>query len=302
MHYQKLDLNLLVALDVLLHEANIGKAAARLHLSQSSTSGALARLRAYFDDPLLVLVGRRMELTPRAQVLRDAVHDLLLRVDATITARPSFDPQTHDREFRLSLSDYTLHTLMPEVHRVLARAAPRVRLRLLPQVREASLALEHGEVDLLIIPEPFQAPQHPWEALLEERFVSVVWSESALAQGPLTEDRYARAQHVLMVPQGEGDQSYEDVVLRDARIGRTASVVCSSFTALPALVVGTERIATLQERLAVQAARHLPVVVKEPPRAIGMRQGVQWHRFRSDDPGIRWLVQMLREASRSVDD
>jgi LysR family nod box-dependent transcriptional activator len=115
MRFNKLDLNLLVALDAMLLERNISRAAERLHVSQSAMSSSLARLRTYFDDPLLVQVGRRMELTPRAQALKEVVRDILGRVDTAIATRPQFDPAQSDREFRLLVSDYTLVTLMPHL-------------------------------------------------------------------------------------------------------------------------------------------------------------------------------------------
>ena len=104
MRFNRLDLNLLVALDALLTECSITKAAGRLNLSPSATSNALARLREYFDDELLVQVGRRMEPTPRAQVLLEAVRDVLVRVDSTIAIQPAFDPPTSDRVFRIFAS------------------------------------------------------------------------------------------------------------------------------------------------------------------------------------------------------
>ncbi|MEC4511813.1 LysR family transcriptional regulator, partial [Klebsiella pneumoniae] len=113
MRFNKLDLNLLVALDALLSEQNISRAAEKIHLSQSATSNALARLREYFDDELLVQVGRKMEPTPRAEALKDAVRDILVRVDATVAAQPEFGPAQANRLFRLFVSDYTMTTLIP---------------------------------------------------------------------------------------------------------------------------------------------------------------------------------------------
>ena len=94
MRFKGLDLNLLVALDVLLTERNVSRAADKLCLSQSATSGALARLREYFDDELLVQVGRKMVCTPRAQMLEGKVRAALLQIDGTIIQPPEFDPTT----------------------------------------------------------------------------------------------------------------------------------------------------------------------------------------------------------------
>ena len=92
MRYKNLDLNLLVALDLLMAERNVSRAAEKMHISQSAMSNALSRLRDYFGDDLLVQSGRKMELTPRAEVLRVPVRDILVRVDASIATAPEFDP------------------------------------------------------------------------------------------------------------------------------------------------------------------------------------------------------------------
>nr|MCU0927273.1 LysR family transcriptional regulator [Hydrogenophaga sp.] len=101
------------ALDALLTEKNVTRAGERVFLSQSTMSNALARLREYFDDELLVQVGGRMELTPRAELLHEAVRDVLVRIDTTVAARPAFEPSESDREFTLFVSDYSMEVLIP---------------------------------------------------------------------------------------------------------------------------------------------------------------------------------------------
>ena len=118
MRFNKLDLNLLVALDHLLHLRSVSGAAARMNMTQSAMSNALLRLRDYFDDDLMVKIGRRMELTPRAETLKDAVRDVLVRVEWTIATTSEFDPAQSDRQFNILVSDYTLATLDPASSRL----------------------------------------------------------------------------------------------------------------------------------------------------------------------------------------
>lgn len=113
MRFNRLDLNLLVALDALLTERSITRAAERVHLSQSAMGNALGRLREHLGDELLVQVGRQMELTPRAEVLQEAVRDVLVRIDTSIAAQPEFNCSRSDREFKLFISDYSMDMLMP---------------------------------------------------------------------------------------------------------------------------------------------------------------------------------------------
>lgn len=265
MRFNKLDLNLLVALDVLLIEASISRAAERLHMSQSAMSNALGRLRDYFEDELLVQVGRRMELTPRAEMLKDAVHDVLLRIDSSVTARPQFEPAMSDREFRIFVSDFTLATLIPHM---LARAhaqGPGIRFAMLSQVLEPTRSLDRAEVDLLVMPSDYCTTEHPTEDLFRERFQCVLWRDSRLAQGELSRERYMAAGHVVMVPSAINATSLEDWLFKRHGLPRRVDVTSFSFASTPALVVGTERVATVHSRLAQQALRHLPIVVREVP-------------------------------------
>ena len=92
MRFRNLDLNLLVALDCLIRSQNVSRAAHEMHLSQSAMSNALGRLRFYFDDPLLIQVGRKMELSPLAQTLAEPLRDIMVRIETAVESTPSFDP------------------------------------------------------------------------------------------------------------------------------------------------------------------------------------------------------------------
>jgi len=302
MRFNKLDLNLLVALDALLRHESISRAAETLHMSQSAMSNALARLREYFDDELLVQVGRRMEPTPRAEALRDAVRDVLLRVDTTIAIQPGFDPVQSDREFKLFVSDYTLQVLAPHLMAVLAERQAGIRLQLLPQSAHPQRALERGEADLLIIPNEYGSPDHPSEPLFEETFCCLVWAGSRWArQQAISFDDYAAASHVVMQPTG-GQPAFESWFMQRYGLRRHIGISTYSFGSLPPLVLHTERIATVHQRLATLAARQLPLSLIPAPVPIPtMQQSVQWHKYRSQDPGLVWLRGALGEAVERMD-
>ncbi|HEU0201717.1 MAG TPA: LysR family transcriptional regulator [Burkholderiaceae bacterium] len=302
MRFNRLDLNLLVALDAMLTECSITRAAERLHLSQSAMSNALARLRDHFGDELLVQVGRRMELTPRAEALKEPVRDVLVRIDATISAQPLFDPSRSEREFRMFVSDYTMTALVPHLLALVHRQSGTVRFQLLPQVEEPYRSLERGEVDLLVIPKGYCSPDHPTETLFEEEFRCVVWKASPLAEGELTFDRYAAAGHVVMQPPGTSQPSFEAWFTQRYGLSRRVEVTTYSFAAVPYLVVGTDRIATVHARLARQAEKLLPLKVLPPPIPMPrMEQAMQWHKYRTQDPGLLWLRALMKEAAVVMD-
>lgn len=301
MRFHKLDLNLLVALDAMLSEASISRAAEQLHMSQSAMSNALARLREHFQDRLLVQVGRKMELTPRAQVLLEAVRDVLLRVDTTITAQPVFDAATSDREFRIFVSDYSLMTLIPHVVALAYAQSHTVRFRFLPQVGQPQRALDQGDADMLLLPQNYCSADHPTETLWSEEFVCLVWSESAHVQRPLTLANYTQAAHVVMQPT-ISVPSFESAFLKRMAIERRIDVTTHSFSAVPALLVGTERIATMHRRLAHVASQFLPVTLLAPPVDMPiMYQALQWHKYRTQDPALIWLRGIMQTAAQRMD-
>jgi LysR family transcriptional regulator, nod-box dependent transcriptional activator len=303
MRFNRLDLNLLVALDALLTECSITKASERLNLSPSATSNALARLREYFDDDLLVQVGRRMEPTPRALGLQDAVRDLLVRVDSTIASQPEFEPSTSDRTFRIFVSDYTQLVLVPHLLALAAQQRCTARFEFLPQVDNPQRSLERGEADLLIIPRGFLSPDHPEELLYTEAFTCVVWRGSALARGELSFERYLAAGHVVMQPPGSPGGSFEDWFVKRYGVTRRVAVTSYGFATLPALVVGTELIATVHERLARLFQPTLAIELRKPPLPItAMEQGLQWHSYRTRDPGLVWLRMLLKQAVVRMDE
>lgn len=302
MRFNRLDLNLLVALDALLSELSITRAAERLNLSPSATSNALSRLREYFDDELLVQVGRRMEATPRAQGLQEAVRDVLLRVDSTIAMQPEFDPTRSDRVFRIFVSDYTQLVFVPHVLALAHQARCTARFEFLPQVSHPQRNLERGEADLLIIPRGFLSPDHPQETLYSEDFVCVVWRDGALARGELTFERYLAAGHVVMQPPGGAGRSFEDWFVKRYGVTRRVAVTSYGFSTLPAMVVGTDLIATVHARLARYLQPSMDVVLRPPPLPLtAMEQGVQWHKYRTQDPGLQWLRGLLKQAVVRMD-
>jgi DNA-binding transcriptional LysR family regulator len=302
MRFNKLDLNLLVVLDALLTERNISRAAEKVHLSQSTLSHSLARLREYFEDELLVQVGRKMELTPRAEALRDPVRDVLVRIGMTIAVEPEFDPAQSDREFSVFVSDYSMEVLMPHLLALAHEQRSKVRFRFLPQTAKPHRALERGEADMLLIPSGYCSPDHPTETLFQEHFHCVVWSESQLAGGELTIERYQEAGHVVMQPTDSEQPAFESWFVQRYGVSRRIDVTTYTFTSLPALVVGTELIATVHARLARRAAKSLPLTLFAPPLPMpAMEQAIQWHKYRTNDPGLVWLRFLLKHAALRMD-
>jgi DNA-binding transcriptional LysR family regulator len=230
-----------------------------LCLSQSAVSGALARLREYFNDELLVQVGRSFVLTPLAESLIEPVSALLRQIEATIAAKARFDPATSTRRFTIMGSDYAMTVLMTEVLRRVEREALGVTCVLRQTTLTWQEELTRGAIDLLMIPAVFASDRDPRESLFEEKFTCVVWAENALVGKTLSPEQYLALGHVGMAFGQTLEPSIEQMLLQQAGYSRRMEVFAPSFALLPRLVVGTNRVATMHTRLAKLAATWLPL-------------------------------------------
>jgi len=260
MRFNKLDLNLLVALDALLAERNISRAGERVHLSQPAMSNALARLREYFGDELLAAQGRQMVLTPRAVSLIEPVREVLMRIDSTITNPPVFDPAKATRKFVLLLSDFTTAVFVPAMLEALYKEARGIGIELRMLNDRPIEQLEQGDADLLIIPAQYVSPDHPSESLFEEQYLCVTWSGNSRIQEELTFNDYLECGHVVAnYATGQQRAAFDSWFLDRFGIKRHVEVSAPTMAALPRMVVGTDRIATMHKRLALQAELILPI-------------------------------------------
>lgn len=299
MRYQRLDLNLLTALRALLTEKSVTRAGEAMHVSQSAMSGILARLREYFDDPLIVPVGRRMELTPLAEGLVQKVNDVLLLVDATLGTKPEFDPAISRRHFTLVASDYVITVLLLGVLREAHREAPGVSIEFHQPSTVAYEQLEAGEVDFVINPEPFAVATQSSCVLFEDTYHAVVDAANTEVGESIPLAQYMAMHHVVF--HNNGRPFFETWFDRTHGEGRQADILANSFNLLPSLVMGTGRVATLHSRLARHACRTQPVrmvpLAFETPRLV---ETLQWHRFRDHDPGSQWLRELILKHAQAL--
>ncbi len=298
MDFGGLDLNLLVALDALFAERSVSRAGERLHLSQSATSGALARLREAFHDPLLVQVGRKMTLTPLAEGLIGPVRDLLIQAESIVNNSPAFEPETSSRKFRLLMSDYAQTVVMTEALPRLQELAPGVTIEMIPIVGGNADELERGEIDLTLGPARYLVPGHSSERLYEDEFVCLGWSGNRQLDRDLSLDTYLRLGHVA-VRFGKHRElpTFDEWFTQHLTHDRRIEVVTTAFNLVPQLLIGTSRIATVHRRLAMFYQRFLPLRIVAPPLKIPkFEQFIQWHRSRDRDPGSIWLRSVLKSA------
>jgi DNA-binding transcriptional LysR family regulator len=295
----EIDLNLLLALGALLEDRNLTRAGERIGMSQPAMSAALARLRRHFGDDLLEREGRGYKRTVLGEQLLPAVRESLRQLEATMQRSPRFDPAESDREFSIAASDYAVTILADPLLRLVKQAAPRVRLNLRP----LPAALPHAAHvlstdDLLIGPVGYDFPGRRVE-LFRDRFVCVVDpAVSGLASGTaLSLDDLARMPHAAPTF-APGSRTPVDRVLDTLGITPRVRVTVFGWLSVPFVLVGTEMVAIMPERMARLAIRSAPLAVLEPPFGlVELVEAAYWHPSRTDDPAVRWLLRAMKEAA-----
>lgn len=287
------DLNLLIPLNALLAEGSVAQAAARLHLSPSAMSRALARLRDVTGDPLLVRAGRGLVPTPRAIALRDQVQGLLDAAEGILRPETTLDLSRFSHTFTLRASDGFVESFGPALLARVAAEAPMVRLRFLPKPDKDTTPLRTGAVDLEIgVVTGETGPELRTLALFHDRMIGAVRPDHPLLDGPITAERYAAADHVLMSRRGVS-QGLADDALAPLGLRRRVIVTVGGFSEALALARHSPLIATVPDRFTI-ALRDGLVSFPLPMPMPGLTLSLLWHPRLEADPGHRWLRECVR--------
>jgi DNA-binding transcriptional LysR family regulator len=294
MRFKGFDLNLLVALDALLTERSVSRAAARLNLTQPAASAALSRLRASFNDEILVLSGKRMLPTAHAESLAPVLQDVLRGIEQLISASTVFEPAASNRRFRICASDYITTVLLTPLLADIERQAPGVSIQVVQPSPRVIQLFEQGVLDLMLVPEDYLAPEHPAELLFEERHVVVGWAGNPALSGALSQETFFALGHVS-VELAEQASTFAEAQLRKLGYARRIEVVAPFFSAVPWMLPGTMRLAIMHERLAGMLTPGLPLKVMPLPFPFApMKEMIQYHRSRAFDGGLEWLLGLIR--------
>jgi len=311
MNIGRVDLNLLVYLDVLLRERNVTRAADQLGLSQPAMSNGLRRLRDLFDDPLLVRTSEGMTPTERAEELRPVVRSLLATVDKAVQPRTDFDAKSARRVFRIMASDYAESTLMPRILLKLRESAPGITLDIMTPSDVSFQDVEQGKVDMAI---------NRFDALPQSFHQKVIWQDgfSCLigAQSPLLRDftleSYLQAQHVWVSKTGMGvgvgvnpddvqRLGWVDEALNRQGKKRRITMFTRHYQAAMLLAEQTDLIVTLPSKAAVLQRNNPRVVVKPPPFEIPpIDLKMAWSPLLHNDPAHRWMRQLTVDAGKEA--
>ena len=287
------DLNLLVALDVLLDEVSVVRAARRLRLSPSAMSRTLARLRAATGDPLLVRAGRSLVPTPRALELQDRVGPLVREAAAVLQPTADIDPKKLERTFVLRTSEGFVETFGPRLIAQVEVEAPKVRLHFVPKPDKDSTPLRAGAVDLETgVIDTSMGPELKSQALFGDRLVGIVRAGPPLVSGKMTRARYLAARHIE-VKRASGRGPMDQLLTLGPE--RVVATTVAGFATAIALARASDLVATVPERHteALRVGVHtFALPFPSPPFMVSLL----WHPRLDADPANRWLRGVLRDV------
>lgn len=300
------DLNLLIALDVLLAEGSVAGAARRLGLSASAMSRTLGRLRDTTGDPLLVRAGRNMVLTPYAEEIRERTQNAVFEARAIL--RPSsaaFNLSTLERSFTLRTNAGFIEIFGAALIAAVAAVAPLVQLRFMPKPEKTAKYLREGLIDLEVGVLGDMGPEIRLTALYRDKFVGVVRKGHPLEHdGEITAAKYAALGHVV-VSRHERGTGPVDTLLAELNLERKIATMVPGFPAALAVAQASDLVALIpstfllnQPGLNGNSGEARLYVFELPVKTNEITVSLMWHPRSEADPAHRWLRQLVLKVCR----
>lgn len=295
----KIDLNLLVVLDVLLREKSVGRAADQLHLTSSAISHALKRLRTLFDNELLVREGRHMVPTSMGQSLADALPPLLSQMEQILAAPAPFDPSTSKRGFRLVAPDF-FSSLLPNLFLDISNQAPGIRVDMVAFSESAIWDMGRGRYDALIAPRFRQTDElrgtpigsWPWTVFGRKGHPAFQdWSIKSWA-------RYPHLQVGLPAPTSHGPI---DRVIAELGVTRKVAAAVPHFSMAAPILAQTDLLLSVSSVAMKNASRAYQLETRPLPFEVPRIELMLFlSAVTADQPEIRWFHDCVHAAATTL--
>lgn len=299
MNRRLIDLPLLAALDVLVAERSVTRAADRLHISQPAMSHILAKLRAAFDDPILVKSQGAMVPTAKAMKIVGPTRQAIAGLERALAEFQTFDPAREDSVIRIGTVDYVELIVMPRFMAALSQAAPgmRVLVRPLQSQQDCMDDLHTGRLDLAIAFFSTTAESLRRQRMGQEDYVCIA-ARGRFKAAEFDVRSYVSARHIVVSPLGDFETPALDAALRKHQLTRRVVYSASHFTTAAAVVERTELIATVQKGVAARMLREFRIDVLPLPFGTAPLVLSQiWHERTHKDAMFRWVRGLMEDAS-----
>ncbi len=300
--FRKIDLNLLIAFTVLFREQSVSLAADKLHLGQPAVSGALARLREMFDDPLFIRSGHRMQPTARACELHRELMPLLEQLQSALFQPGEFSPSATTTSITLGMSDWLEMWLMPTLLPALKQTAPGLHIHVVTSTPLTDMQqLEGGELDMSL-----SVTQHSARWLEKKHLINmpykVLWNPQHInATAPLTLEDYVAWPHIQLSNRA-ATSSLLDRTLDKQGMTRHIDYTTAHFASLPSLVQQMPVMATIPAALATQWQQNFALQSSPLPLEIPLLEvALLWHQRHNSDTTLMWLAETIQQLISEVE-
>lgn len=295
MDINRVDLNLLIVLDALLSEESVTRAAERLHLAQPTVSNALSRLRALFEDPLLVRSGRAMHPTYKGRRLKTPLRDALATLTRVLAEDVEFDPLNSSRAFRIAATDYVTVVLLPRLLGHLKVHSPNIRIVVTEfDPMDPVQGLHAGDVDLVLGSINTSSPRIHRADLFRDQYVCIARRNHPVVRGRLSLRQFVSSSHLAVRQQHGGAGGAIDDVLDQMELRRNVVISLPHFVSAPYALMGSDMIMTVGSRIARQLSHVFPLqMLKHPLPLKPFVVSQVWHERAQADPAHSWLRKVL---------
>ncbi|MCA9070318.1 MAG: LysR family transcriptional regulator [Planctomycetaceae bacterium] len=290
-----LDGNALTTFLTVLEEMSVSRAAARLGVTQSAVSHALDKLRAIFDDPLFVRVGRGIESTARARSLQSSVESVLDDLKS-LTDHREFDPFGESMEFTNAANDFPIQFIFPKLLKQLSEEGVDLRIRFIPSGIPRVSILRASRYRMLITPTPPDDAELQMVSLIRSKMV--IFYDSEIRKPPNTRRQFAESNYVE-VRFSDTESSLMALPTFDASTINPPVISVPNFGLLASMIKGTDRITTQISAMKFGLLSELDSAPL-PFKTEMLDLFLIWHRREHDDPAHRWFRGRILETVHSL--
>ena len=299
MNWGAFDLNLLIVFDAVMQDRSVTRAGNRIGLSQPAMSHALNRLRYMLKDDLFVRTPEGMVPTPRAEILAQPLRNALSEMQLALEPA-AFDPASSDRRFVLTLNNYAAVVIASPLVAAVSAAAPAVQLDLRPGgTLDVVEQLDRGDLDLTLGTMDSPGERFAAAPLLKDAFVMVMRRGHPASRRKLSAAAFAALSH-LEISSTREDTGFIDRWLAERGLARRIALRAPYLSAAP-ILVQSDLVATLSQRIAQEFVRHHPLQLCKPPFASPtVMTTMLWHRRLDRHPAHRWLRGVITSVTKSL--
>jgi len=295
MNLSKIDLNLFVVFDAIYSEANLTRAGEIIGITQPAVSNSLSRLRTMFDDPLFIRTAKGMTPTPVARNIVGPVRQALTLMRSSVQDSDSFDAETSNKLYRLSMSDLAEMTALPTLFKILGNQAPGIDIEsYVVKRRDMARDLASGNLDLAIDAPLITDPHVKHTSLINDRLVCVARSDHDEINGSLSLEQYLSLNHLHVSTRKRG-LGHVDLELGKMGLRRRIGLRTRHYLMTPEILEQTNLALTVQSRFAIQITQrfnlqYLPLPFDVP----ALETHLFWHESADQDPANRWMRKILQ--------